>query len=155
MLLIILTAILIILLFFTVWLIVPKLPKIPISSWSSWQLCAGMEELWSTRNPVLLPHRDSRWPVSHQDVWKPDRIMEIDRIDTNGNYTPGNIRFATHQENQQNKLGTVLSRFEQRYCPYAYLQSMSETASTISYGEHWRSTSQKQILRNSTCASIR
>ena len=31
---------------------------------------AGMGELRSTRNPVLFPLRDSRWPVSHQDVWE-------------------------------------------------------------------------------------
>ena len=50
----------------------------------------------------------------------PSREMEIDRIDTNGDYAPGNLRFVNHTENNQNKLGTVLTRFEQRYWPYKY-----------------------------------
>lgn len=66
---------------------------------------------------------------------KPDRSMEIDRIDTNGNYAPGNIRFATHQENQQNKLGTVLSRFEQRYWPYAYTVVIRKLSKGLSRAE--------------------
>lgn len=33
----------------------------------------------------------------------PDRSMELDRIDVNGNYAPGNLRWVTHQENCQNQ----------------------------------------------------
>ncbi len=43
------------------------------------------------------------------------RHLEIDRIDTNGNYEPGNIRFASHEQNQANKRNTVLSEFKQEY----------------------------------------
>ena len=45
--------------------------------------------------------------------------MELDRIDTNGHYEPGNIRFVTRAENQANRRITVLSEFDQRYWPYA------------------------------------
>jgi hypothetical protein len=45
--------------------------------------------------------------------------MEIDRIDTNGDYAPGNIRFASHQENCVNQRRNVLSEFSQKYWPYA------------------------------------
>jgi hypothetical protein len=31
------------------------------------------------------------------------RGLQIDRINNNGNYEPGNIRFVTHAENQKNK----------------------------------------------------
>ena len=31
------------------------------------------------------------------------RSLQIDRIDNDGNYEPGNIRFTTHTENQRNK----------------------------------------------------
>ena len=49
----------------------------------------------------------------------PGREMEIDRIDTNSHYQPGNLRFATHQENCINQRRTVLTKFEQQYWPYA------------------------------------
>ena len=38
-----------------------------------------------------------------QNLGLPSREMELDRIDTNGNYEPGNIRWATHQQNCQNQ----------------------------------------------------
>jgi hypothetical protein len=49
-----------------------------------------------------------------------DRNMEIDRIDTNGNYAPGNLRLVSRRMNCGNMRKTVLSRFEQKYWPYAY-----------------------------------
>lgn len=48
-----------------------------------------------------------------------DRGLELDRIDTNGHYEPGNIRFVTRGENVGNRRNTVLSHWEQRYWPYA------------------------------------
>lgn len=48
----------------------------------------------------------------------PKRNMEIDRIDNNGHYEKGNLRFVTHIENNRNKQGTVLSHFSQKYWPY-------------------------------------
>ena len=49
----------------------------------------------------------------------PDREMEIDRINTNGDYAPGNLRWATRKQNCANRRITVLSRFDQNYWPYA------------------------------------
>ena len=48
----------------------------------------------------------------------PERELEIDRIDNNGNYAPGNLRFVTHAENNRNKRCTVLNQFSQEYWPY-------------------------------------
>jgi len=48
-----------------------------------------------------------------------DRKMELDRIDDNGDYAPGNLRFVTREANQANRRISVLSRFEQQYWPYA------------------------------------
>ena len=50
----------------------------------------------------------------------PSREMELDRINTNGHYEPGNIRFVTRSENQANRRNTVLSEFKQKYWPYSY-----------------------------------
>ena len=49
----------------------------------------------------------------------PEREMELDRIDTNGNYARGNLRFVTREENQSNRRLTVLSEFAQEYWPYS------------------------------------
>ena len=48
-----------------------------------------------------------------------DKELELDRIDNNGNYAPGNLRFVTSEENKANRRVTVLSRFDQEYWPYA------------------------------------
>lgn len=48
----------------------------------------------------------------------PQRELEEDRINTNGNYEPGNLRFVTKQENQANRRNTILSEFQQEYWPY-------------------------------------
>lgn len=50
----------------------------------------------------------------------PPRSMEIDRIDTNGNYAPGNLRFAAHRVNCVNQRRNVLSEFSPEYWPYSY-----------------------------------
>lgn len=44
---------------------------------------------------------------------------ELDRIDTNGHYEKGNIRFVPRDTNQSNKQNAVLTRWEQKYWPYA------------------------------------
>ena len=49
----------------------------------------------------------------------PNKEMEIDRIDTNGDYAPGNIRFVSHFVNCINQRRNVLSMFDQQYWPYS------------------------------------
>lgn len=49
----------------------------------------------------------------------PERSLEIDRINTNGHYEPGNLRFVTRSENQANRRLTVLSEWDPQYWPYA------------------------------------
>ena len=48
----------------------------------------------------------------------PSRALEIDRIDNNGHYAEGNIRFVTHVKNNRNKRCTLLTEFSQEYWPY-------------------------------------
>ncbi|WP_220086584.1 hypothetical protein [Arcanobacterium haemolyticum] len=48
---------------------------------------------------------------------RPD--LELARIDTNGHYEKGNLRFVSRAVNMANRRNTVLSHFEQRYWPYS------------------------------------
>lgn len=45
--------------------------------------------------------------------------LEIDRIDNNKDYEPGNIRLVPRTINQNNKRTTVLTHWDQKYWPYA------------------------------------
>ena len=50
----------------------------------------------------------------------PEREYEIDRINNNGDYAPGNIRMVPLKVNRGNRRKTVLSEFQQEYWPYCY-----------------------------------
>ena len=57
-----------------------------------------------------------------EEMGLPPREMELDRIDTDGDYARGNLRFVTHQENNRNKRNTVLSEYDPRYWPYSQVR---------------------------------
>ena len=65
----------------------------------------------------------------------PDREMEIDRINTNGDYAPGNLRFATHATNCSNQRRCVLSQFEQQHWPYAQSAVIRKLSNGVSRDE--------------------
>ena len=54
-----------------------------------------------------------------ENLGLPDRAMELDRIDCNRDYAPGNLRFISHLENNRNKRNTILSEYDPQYWPYA------------------------------------
>lgn len=47
------------------------------------------------------------------------RELEIDRIDTNGDYAPGNLRWVPRAQQMGNRRNTVLSEWDEKYWPYA------------------------------------
>lgn len=55
-----------------------------------------------------------------------DSTMELDRIDTRGHYEKGNVRLVPRSLNQRNKIGTVLTEWDQQYWPYCegYVQQL-------------------------------
>ena len=54
-----------------------------------------------------------------QNVQNVRRNMEMDRIDNNGDYAPGNIRFVPRAENQANRRISVIPYYDPQEWPYA------------------------------------
>ena len=77
----------------------------------------------------------------------PMRNLEIDRIDTNGNYAPGNIRFVTHSENCINQRRNVLSNFEQQYWPYSRVIVTRKLSSGMNRNEIIRDAEKAVIMK--------
>ena len=66
-----------------------------------------------------------RFPsVNQAGIWILENVSdvsqenELDRIDTNADYAPGNIRFVPRKKNLGNRRVTVLSEWDQAYWPY-------------------------------------
>lgn len=50
----------------------------------------------------------------------PDRSMELDRVDNDGHYEPGNLRWVTCAQNNRNKRTTRLKKWDPKEWPYSY-----------------------------------
>jgi hypothetical protein len=68
---------------------------------------------------------------------------ELDRIDNNGNYEPGNIRFVPKVANCGNRRLTVLSEWNQEYWPY----SRNVVTRMLSAGK-----TREEIIESARCA---
>jgi hypothetical protein len=65
----------------------------------------------------------------------PSRALEIDRIDTNKDYAAGNLRFVEHTTNCINQRRCVLTKFEQKYWPYAYTTTIRKLSQGMTRDE--------------------
>lgn len=66
-----------------------------------------------------------RYMIRHHGL---HRELEIDRIDTDGHYEPGNLQYATREEQQRNRRDSVLTSAQLYWAtfksPYAYHTSV-------------------------------
>lgn len=63
-----------------------------------------------------------------------NKKLELDRVDNNGNYEPGNLRWVTRSQNCLNQRKTVLTEFQQEYWPYAKKDSTKQIVSGRNQG---------------------
>lgn len=102
--------------------------QIPI--WLEKRLSAAKQRCINPRDPNYKNYgaRGIKWcfhSVLEAGLWilqEVDNVRkdwELDRINTNGNYEKGNIRFVPRIVNQNNKQNAILTRWEQQYWPYA------------------------------------
>jgi hypothetical protein len=56
------------------------------------------------------------WAINN--IGMPAEGLELDRIDTNGNYEIGNLRWATKSENASNRRQTLLTQWRPELWPY-------------------------------------
>ena len=102
--------------------------QIPI--WLDRRLTAAKQRCTNPKNPAYQEYgaRGIQFRFSSvteaglyliQKYGLPERELEIDRIDTNGNYEPGNLRFVDRKTNCRNRRCTVLSEYDPKYWPYA------------------------------------
>jgi len=105
-------------------------PPKPIPVWLEKRLCAAKQRC-ENPNDQQYPRYGGRgikfeFPsVIKAGIWILENLQsvrrdyELDRIDNNGNYAPGNIRFIPGCQNKRNKETTALSEWDQAYWPYS------------------------------------
>ncbi len=66
---------------------------------------------WYGARGIKICDRWMRFENFYQDMGEPSKGMTLDRIDNNGNYGPGNCRWVSFEENNNNKRNNVLIEF--------------------------------------------
>ena len=117
-----------------------------IPEWLCKRLTAAKQRCENPQNPGFVNYGARGIKFCFQSVTEagmymirqfglPDQKMEIDRIDTNGDYAPGNLRFADHRTNCINQRRNVLSEFLQEYWPYSQTVVVRKLSQGLSRNE--------------------
>lgn len=91
---------------------------------------------WLNENFPRKTFTDEEWVESFEEFFKyvgprPDGYS-LDRIDTNGNYEPGNIRWVTNRSQQNNKRNTVFVMFDgQKISASEYARAVGMKPDTV------------------------
>ena len=103
----------------------------PFPNWLNKRMWVVHQRCTNQKNPSY-PNYGGRgirfgWDTVHDAsmwVWQNlgpfEQRLTLDRIDTNGNYEPGNLRLADTRLQNGNKNLTVLSEFHQEHWPFSY-----------------------------------
>jgi len=102
------------------------------------------------------------WIVENLGLPENFRVMELDRIDNNGHYAPGNLRWATRQANLNNtrtsKWGPLMHKFrllhpEVRYADASLRACLASGLSFAHIVDRWAMPSLKPKGKYGTCST--
>lgn len=103
-----------------------------------------------------------RWLESFQNFFadvglRPSPKHSIDRIDVNGNYEPGNVRWATAEEQQRNRTDSrLLTAHGETFCMSEWAERLGVPCATIGgrLDRGWsveRAVTEPPLPKNKTC----
>jgi hypothetical protein len=129
------------------------------NGWGAWNKTHGLSRspeygAWNRMHNRCYNPRSPRYPdwggrgITVCNSWKnfeafyrdigprPSSAHSLDRINTNGNYEPGNVRWATQKEQQNNKRNTVRYMWNGKQLTLSQIHQESKVP--IGWGTFWK-----------------